>query len=47
MSWGKFIFCLLIAGVMAYGGYLVELPQPVWIGTGVVVFIVAITTGMK
>jgi hypothetical protein len=47
MSWGKFIVCLLIAGAMTYGGYLADLPQTVYIGTGALIFIVAISTAMK
>jgi hypothetical protein len=47
MTFGKFMACLLIAGGMAYGGYLLDLPQMVYIGTGVLIFIVAIGTVMK
>jgi len=47
MSFGKFFFCLLIAGAMTYAGYLMDLSWPMYYGTGGVIFLVAISTGMK
>jgi len=47
MSLGKFTVCLLIAGAMTYVGYLMDLSQPMYYGTGALIFVVAISTGMK
>jgi hypothetical protein len=32
---------------MAYGGYLLDLPQTLYIATGVMIFIIGFNTGMK
>jgi hypothetical protein len=47
MSFGKIIFCLLLGGAMGYAGYLIDLPQTLYIGTGVMIFIIAFNTGKK
>ena len=47
MSLGKFTLSLLIAAAMGYVGYLMDLSQPMYYGTGAVIFLVAIFTGMK
>jgi hypothetical protein len=47
MSLGKFTVCLLIAGAMTYVGYLMDLSQPMYYGTGGLILLVGICTGMK
>jgi len=47
MSFGKIFFCLFISAAMTYAGYLMDLPQAMYYGTGALIFVVAISTGMK
>lgn len=47
MTFGKLAFCLLIAGAMTYVGYLMDLTQPMYYGTGGLILVVALSTGLK